>query len=76
MGLGLAAFGSVCFTTETAAQPPVAPKCGTLASWVIVSGILLWFCGRIKRVQIDDDALYVSNYWSEVAHSLCRGQPY
>ena len=69
--IGLYGLGTCClwlglFHDRNGAQPPVALKCGTLASWVIVSGILLWFCGRIKRVQIDDDALYVSNYWSEV----------
>ena len=27
---------------------------------------IVWFCGRLKRVQVDDEAIYVSNYWSEV----------
>jgi hypothetical protein len=35
-----------------------------LALWLIGSAFLVWLCGRLKRVHVDNDALYVSNYWS------------
>jgi hypothetical protein len=37
-----------------------------LVAWLVGTGFILWSCGRLKRVQVDDEALYVSNYWSEV----------
>jgi hypothetical protein len=46
--------------------PPEFLKWVFLAAWLVGSGFILWFCSRIKRVQVDDEALYVSNYWSEV----------
>ncbi len=46
--------------------PPEPMKWIFLVTWLVGSGFILWFCGRIKRLQVDDEALYVSNYWSEV----------
>ena len=46
--------------------PPEFMKWAFLAAWLVGSGFILWFCSRVKRVQVDDEALYVSNYWSEV----------
>ncbi len=46
--------------------PPVPMKWAFLAVWLIGSTFIIWFSRRIKRVQVDDNAIYVSNYWSEV----------
>ena len=36
-----------------------------LVGWLAGSVFLVWWCGRIKRVQMDDEALYVSTYRSD-----------
>jgi len=36
-----------------------------LIIWVAGTAIHIWFSRRVKRVQMDDHALYVSNYFSE-----------
>lgn len=46
--------------------PPELLKWDFLVAWLVGSGFIIWFCGRLKRVQIDGDTLYVSNYSSEV----------
>ena len=45
--------------------PPVWMKWQYLVIWLVVSSFILWFCGRLKRLRMDDEALYVSNYWAE-----------
>jgi hypothetical protein len=46
--------------------PPAFVRWALLTAWIIGTTFIVWFCGRLKRVQVDDEALYVSNYWSEV----------
>lgn len=41
-----------------------------LATTVGGGALLYWFCGRLKRVELDRNALHVSNYWKEVAIPL------
>jgi len=38
--------------------------CAGISAWVV------WYTNRLKRVQVDDRALYVSNYWSEICIPL------
>ena len=52
--------------------PPEFVKWVFLAAWLGGTTFILWSCGRIKRVQVDDEALYVSNYWSEVRIPLAE----
>ncbi len=54
------------FHDRNGLPPPEFAKWAFLAATLIGSGFILWFCRRIKRVQVDDEALYVSNFWSEV----------
>jgi hypothetical protein len=37
------------------------------AAWVIGTTILLLFCGRLKRVKLDGDTLFISNYLREIS---------
>jgi hypothetical protein len=46
--------------------PPEWMKWQFLAIWLVGTVFIVWFCGRLKRLQVDDETLYVSNYWSEV----------
>ena len=52
--------------------PPDWLKWQFLALWLAGTVFNIWFCGRIKRVAVDDEALYVSNYWSEVRIALAE----
>ena len=45
---------------------PDGMKWAFLVAWLAGSSFILWFCGRLQRVQVDDESIYVSNYWSEV----------
>jgi hypothetical protein len=63
-GLGTCALWLDAFQDQNG-QPPVFVKWAFLTVWVIGATFLVWFCRRLKRVQVDDEALYVSNYWSE-----------
>jgi hypothetical protein len=46
--------------------PPEFMKWAFLVAWPLGSGLILSISLRIKRVQVDHEALYVSNYLSEV----------
>jgi hypothetical protein len=35
--------------------------------WIVIGGFICWTCVRLKRVSIDDQFLYVSNYFNEIA---------
>src|SRR5437773_7765588 len=35
--------------------------------WIVGSGFIYWSCVRLKKVSIDDQYLYVSNYLQEIA---------
>jgi hypothetical protein len=37
-----------------------------LAALIAGSAIILWFCKGLKRIRVDDQALYVSNYRREI----------
>jgi len=68
IGFGLATCGLWldAFRGQNNAPPPDWMKWQFLVIWLVASAFLVWWSGRIKRVQVDDEALYASNYWSEV----------
>jgi hypothetical protein len=35
--------------------------------WIVGSGFIYWTCARLKKVSIDEQYLYVSNYFQEIA---------
>jgi hypothetical protein len=39
-------------------------------TWFVGAGFLYWFCGRLKKVSVDENFLYVSNYFKELAIPL------
>jgi len=41
-----------------------------LIGWLMGTAFLMWFSRRIKRVEVDDGFLYISNYFSEVVVPL------
>jgi hypothetical protein len=69
-GLGACALWCDALHGPNGVPPPEWMKWLFLAAWLIGSGFILWLCGRIKRVQVDDEALHVSNYLSEVCIPL------
>jgi hypothetical protein len=50
--------------------PPPAMKWMFLAVTLAGAASLYWFCMRLKRVEMDDVALYVSNYLQETSVPL------
>jgi hypothetical protein len=52
-------------------NPPEAwLKWQFLAMWILGSVFIWWVCARLKKVCIDGDAIYVSNYFKELRISL------
>jgi hypothetical protein len=37
-----------------------------LLVWIAGSTVFLWFCAPLKRVQVDDETLYASNFFREI----------
>ena len=54
------------FTVTDGLPPPPAMRWLFLAATVLGGLSLYWFCMRLKRVEIDDRWLYVSNYLREI----------
>lgn len=50
------------FTEATGTAPSPMRKWLFLAIWVVGGAFLLWSFGRLKRVRMDEQALYVSNF--------------
>jgi hypothetical protein len=46
--------------------PPDGMKWAFLAVWVAGTIFIYWGCARLKRVRIEDSAIYVSNYLKEI----------
>ena len=65
-GAGTCALWLASFRDLGKNPPPEFMKWTFLAAWLIGTGFIVWFCGCLKRVQVDEEALYISNYWSEV----------
>ncbi len=52
-------------------EPPTYEmKFAFLAAWIGGTAFLLWSCARLKRVRIDDDNLYISNFRGEMSVPL------
>jgi hypothetical protein len=71
-GLGTCAMWLSALQDRGGNPPPEFVKFAFLAAWLIGSSFIIWFCRRLKRVQVDEEALYVSNYWSEVRIPLAE----
>lgn len=58
-------FGFGVMKLRLGANPQAWPA--MFAAWLVGSGFIYWSCVRLKRVSIDDQFLYVSNYLQEIA---------
>jgi len=61
LGLFLGAFRG--FDNSPA---PGGMKWGFLAAWIAGTIFIYWGCARLKKVRIEDSAIYVSNYLKEI----------
>lgn len=73
--IGLFGFGTFmlwvgAISGRAGASAPAFLKWQFLVMWIAGSAFILWSCGRLKRVRIDREFLYVSNYRREVAVPL------
>jgi hypothetical protein len=60
----MGASGLVVMKSAVRAGPRAWPF---FLGWIVMSGFICWTCVRLKRVSIDDQFLYVSNYSNEIA---------
>jgi len=58
------------FLGRTGAPPPDATKWKFLIGWVFGSAFILWTNSGLKRVRVDSENLYVSNYLREISVPL------
>lgn len=61
----IGAFGFGAMKSRLGADPKVWPL--MFVAWIVGSAFIYWTCVRLKRVSIDDQFLYVSNYLQEIA---------
>ena len=66
-------FGAVAIAMGTGvlhgagnALPPTAVTLALALVWLVGAACFWWFYGRLKRVRLDDGAIYVSNYRREI----------
>ncbi len=65
-GLGTLALFLGAFRGPGNSPPPESMKWGFLAAWIAGTIFIYWGCARLKRVRIEDSAIYVSNYLKEI----------
>ena len=53
-----------------AGDPPVLMKWEFLLFWIAGSGIVLWSCATLKRVRLDREFIYISNFRREISVPL------
>ena len=61
-------LGAMHGAASDSAQPEM--KWQFLVAWVAGSAFILWGCAGLKRVRVDREFLYVSNYRREIAVPL------
>jgi hypothetical protein len=65
-GAGTIALFLGAFHGQNDAPAPDWMKWQFLAMWIAGSAFIWWGCVRLKKVQVDDSALYVTNYLKEI----------
>lgn len=65
-GLGTLGLWLGAFHDRDGGPPPSWMRWQFLIMWIGGAAFIIWFARRIKRVQADDQSLYVSDYFSEV----------
>lgn len=69
-GLGVFGILTPVRTNVDGGPAPDLTRWQVVGLWVLSSAFIIWFSGRLKTIQVDDSALYVSNYFSEVRIAL------
>ena len=59
-------FSTNSFHDKAGHPPPAAVGWQFMVMWMVGSLFIWWFCMRLKRVQMDDEVLYISNYLEEI----------
>ena len=65
-GMGTLALFLGAFRGPDNTAPPEGMKWSFLAAWLVGTAFIYWSCARLKRVRIDESAIYVSNYLNEI----------
>jgi hypothetical protein len=65
-GLGTLGLFLGTFRGTDNSPPSGGMKWGFLAAWIAGTIFIYWGCARLKRVRIEDSAIYVSNYLKEI----------
>ena len=65
-GLGTVALFLGAFRGTNNSPPSEGLDWGFLAAWIAGTILICWNCGRLKKVRIEDSAIYVSNYLKEI----------
>ena len=65
---GLGTLGQFLGTFRGPDNTPAPPdmKWGFLAAWVVGTIVIYWTCASLKRVRVEDSAIFVSNYLKEI----------
>ena len=66
----LVGFVTLSMFLDSFEGPAPPPKWIFLFAWVAGAVFVWWNCVRLKRVSVDDNFLYVSNYLKEIAIPL------
>ena len=60
-------FGFGTFAVWSSSTSPAELRWQFAAAWVAGSALIWWTCARLKRVRVDEQLLYVSNYRDEIS---------
>ena len=69
-GLGTLALWAGAFNGSAGNGPPHEMKLQFLAMWIAGTAFILWCCAGLKKVRIDQDSLYISNFRKEIVVPL------
>src|ERR1043165_3097168 len=69
-GLGTLGLWLGIFHDKDGSLPPTVMRWIFLIAWLGGTTFIIWFARPLKRVQADEQSLYISNYFSEVTVPL------
>jgi hypothetical protein len=68
--IGLWGVGTLTMFLNPQDRPDVPPRGLFLLIWFLGVAVILWSCVRLKKVSVDENFLYVSNYLKEISIPL------
>jgi hypothetical protein len=69
-GLGTLALWAGAFNDSAGNGAPPEMKWAFLAAWTAGTAFILWGCAGLKKVRMDQDSLYISNFRKEIVVPL------